>query len=367
MQTRIVVLASLAAVAASLASGCKGVDCGDGTTERNGACVPASETVGTAKCGPFTELHGDTCVPMFPPTTCDPDSTQPDTDPGTGVTTCIGTGAGGCAAKLPCPTPASGDNKQIICGQIYDFETGQPFAQAGATGVQCTPGTTTGPCSLGIRAFDAVAFAMNPGGTAPLATDPVYIDDCGRFKVPGIAQPGGPFIALAIDDATAGPGGTTNAVGIATTKGAGVATKDVEAFVVRGAVAGAWGGPSLAAGIYAPVYRGHRTGFDLVSGVTFTFGPGGQPPPVPTMTDANRDFYFAPGATTRTTLDGAASATGANGTVLVSGATLTEAYSGRSTLPGGCMWDIHAGAAIPGVVFVQIFRPIAIPGMTCTL
>ena len=359
---RLVLLALLMA----LAAGCKTVDCGDGTTERNGICVPASETVGTAKCGPFTELHGDMCIPMFPPTTCDPSTTAADTDIGTGVTTCIGTGAGGCAAKLPCPTPT--DGKQTICGQIYDFETGQAFAQAGATGAQCTPGAATGPCSLGIRAFDAVAFAMNPGATLPLTTDPVYIDDCGRYKVPEVAQPAGPFIALAIDDAAAanaGPAGTTNAVGVATPKAPNFATKDFEGFIVRGAVAGAWGGPSLAAGIYAPVYRGHRTGFDLATGVQFTFGPMSTPPP--TMTDMNRDFYFAAGATTRTTLDGAANATGANGTALVSGANLAEIYSGRGGIPSTCIWDIHAGAAIPGVVFIQIFRPIDFPGMTCPL
>jgi hypothetical protein len=319
--------------------------------------------VGTAKCGPFTELHGDTCVPMFPPTTCDPDSTQPDTDPGTGVTTCIGTGAAGCSTKIACPAPSGG--KQTICGQLYDFETGQPFAAPGATGAKCAAGGTTGPCSLGIRAFDAVALAMNPTGTAPLATDPLYIDDCGRFRLAEVSQPGGPFVALAIDDATVGPGGSTSAVGVATAKGAGVTTKDVEGFIVRGAVAGAWGGPSLANGIYAPIYRGHSIGLDLASGVTFTFGPMATPPP--TMTDTNRDFYFGGTATTRTTLDGTANATGANGTALVSGANLGEIYSGRGGLPGGCMWDIHAGAAIPGVVFVQIFRPIAIPGMTCTL
>ena len=360
MYERIVLLSSLLV---ALAAGCKGIDCGDGTTERNGMCVPASETVGDAKCGPFTELHGDTCVPMFPPTTCDPDSTQPDTDPTTGVTTCIGTGAAGCSVKIACPSPSTG--KQTICGQLYDFETGQPFAAPGATGAKCAAGATTGPCSLGIRAFDAVAFAQNPMGTAPLATDPVFIDDCGRFRVPEVAQPGGPFVALAIDDATAGPGGSTNAVGVATNKAPNIATKDVEGFIVRGAVAGGWGSPSLAAGIYAAVYRGHSVGFDLASGVTFTFGPMSAPPP--SMTDINRDFYFAGGATNRTTLDPTANTTGANGTALVSGATLTEIYSGRGGLPGGCTWDIHAGAAIPGVVFVQIFRPIAIPGMTCSL
>jgi hypothetical protein len=366
MFTRIVLLASLL-IGAAAAAGCKNVDCGDGTTERNGACVPSNETVSTAKCGPFTELHGDACVPMFPPTLCDPGTTQPDVDTSTGVITCIGTGAGGCSAKLACPTPT--DGKQTICGQLYDFENGQPFAQAGATGTPCVPGaTTTGPCSLGIRAFDAVALAMNPTMTPPLGTDAVLIDDCGRFKVPEIVQPTGPLIALAVDDAAmaaAGPGGTTNATGVATGKMANFATKDVEAFVIKGSVAAGWGSPSLAAGIYAAVYRGHRTGLDNQAGVTLTLGSMASPPP--TMTDMNRDFYFGSAATTRTTLDGAANVTGSNGTALLSGATLTELYSGRGGLPSTCTYDIHGGAAVPGVVFVQIFRPTDVPGMTCPL
>ncbi|HEX2686995.1 MAG TPA: hypothetical protein VHN14_10275, partial [Kofleriaceae bacterium] len=205
MQSPSVLLVLLTASATS----CNSVDCGDGTTERGGLCVPSSETVGTAQCGPFTELHGDRCAPVLPPTVCDPATTTPDIDE-MGVTTCIGTGGGGCAARLACPPPAAG--KQTICGQIYDFENDQPFAQAGATGASCAPGATTGPCSLAIKAYDAVAFAMTGGGA--LTTGAVYVDDCGRYRVPDIAQPIGPFVALAIDDADAakaGPLGTTNA------------------------------------------------------------------------------------------------------------------------------------------------------------
>jgi hypothetical protein len=362
MSTRIVFLALVTA----LVAGCKSVDCGPGTTERDGACVASNQTVATAKCGPFTELHGDLCVPTFPPAVCDVDSTDPDLDVATGVVTCIGHGGGSCATKLACPTPS--DGKQTACGQLYDFETGQPFQQAGASGAPCVKGaTTTGPCSLAIHAFDAVALAMAPMTTPPLATDAVYLDDCGRFRIPEIAQPTGPFVALAIDDdamAAAGPGGTTSAVGVAFPRMANFATKDVEGFVIKGATAAGWGSPSLAAGIYAPVYRAHRTGLDNQAGVTFTFGPMNQGP---TMTNVDRDFYFGAAATTRTTLDGSVSATGANGTALVSGANLGEVYSGRGGIPSTCAWEIHAGSAVPGVVFIQIFRPTDAPNMTCPL
>ena len=43
---------TLAIAAAVLAShGCKGVECGEGTLEKNGTCVGADDTVGNAKCG----------------------------------------------------------------------------------------------------------------------------------------------------------------------------------------------------------------------------------------------------------------------------------------------------------------------------
>jgi hypothetical protein len=356
MHTAIVLLASLAA----LASGCKGIDCGDGTTERNGTCVASSETVGTAKCGPFTELHGDMCVPMFPPTTCDPTTTQPDTDVSTGVTTCIGTGAAGCSAKLPCPVSTTG--KQTICGQLYDFENGQPFAQAGATGAQCEAGAVAGPCALAIKAYDAVTFAGSNGAAGQLATGAVYIDDCGRFKVPEVTQPTmAPLIALGVDDIAApGPTGISNAVGVATGAAPNTATKDVEAFIVRPVTTAGWSGPSLATGIFAMVFRGHATGTDLAAGVTASRNGA---------SDMGHDYYFGASATSRTTLDGAANVTGVNGTALftITAPQLTDTYAGTGALPASCIWGPHAGAAVQGVVFIQIFRPANAPGMTCPL
>lgn len=363
MHTPIVLLV----LSAVLATSCKSVDCGDGTTERNGVCVPSSETVGTAKCGPFTELHGDVCEPMLPPTVCDPATTTPDVDE-MGVTTCIGTGGGGCAAKLACPAPT--DGKQTICGRLYDFENNLPFEQAGATGAQCTPGATTGPCALGIRTYDAVAFAMSPMTAPALPNGGVYLDDCGRYRISEITQPVSPFIALAVDDATMpGPPGVSNAVGVAAGAASNTATKDFEAFIVRAPTYGSWtasGAPSLAAGIYAPVFRGRSTGPELAAGVTFRFAPMTNPTNL--MTDPARDFYFTSGSTNRTTLDASASATTTNGTTLVSGANLNEVYTGQGGgLPAQCIWEFHAAAAIPGAIFIQIFRPTNAPSMTCPL
>ena len=158
----------LLALVAALIPSCKSVDCGDGTTERNGSCVAASQTVSAARCGPFTVLQGDTCVvdPMFPPTVCDPDTTAEDIDKGTGVTTCIGTGVAGCAARIACQVGTAG--KQTICGQIYDFETGQswinperhrvrPYAVEVAGGAQVAQHLAVGPKQVGSAGRGLVA------------------------------------------------------------------------------------------------------------------------------------------------------------------------------------------------------------------
>jgi len=133
--------------------------------------------------------------------------------------------------------------------------------------------------------------------------------------------------------------------------------------VVPAATSSKWdggaNGPSLQNGIFAALFRGHATGTDGASGVTITIAPATNP--TAQAADATRDFYFA--STTRGALDGTLNATAANGGVLLTGTNLNERYSGSSTLPNGCTWEIQAGAAVPGTVFVQVFRPT---GQTCT-
>src|SRR5687768_9244947 len=86
-------LVSLSFLLTQLAS-CKPLECGPGTLEKNGTCVPADELVETATCGPNTMLEGGQCVPTFQPTECDDETTVPELDTTTGVITCIGTAAG---------------------------------------------------------------------------------------------------------------------------------------------------------------------------------------------------------------------------------------------------------------------------------
>lgn len=346
------------------ASACKTIECAEGTIERNGVCEPPDLEASPARCGANTTLVGDVCQPDFEPTTCDPTSTDEDRDPVTGVVTCIGKmgGGGGCAAPLACPAPESG--RQTICGQIYNFETNAPFAADNATGTPCVTATATGPCSVGIQPVDAVQFAMNPQGTPPLDHGEIYIDDCGRFRITDVAQPSGPFIGLGLDDrdmANTGPMGTTITVGVALPKAADTTSRDVETFVAPVALVGAWqasGGPPLANGIYAMIFRASRTGRDNRAGVTAT--RNGVP-------NTANDFYFPSAFVRRNAIDGSAIATGASGTALVSAAALNEAHSGdNATLPAECRWSAHPGIALPGILFVQILRPID-NGGTCPL
>lgn len=359
--------ATLLALSTLLAGGgCKSVECGDGTIERDGDCVPADEIVSAARCGNFTKLVGDVCAPVHEPTVCAPGTVR-EVDPATGVGSCKpGDGAGGgCGAPIVCPTPTAA-GKQTICGQLYDFETNERFEAAGATGARCTAGATSGPCALSIRAFDAIAFASNPQTAIPLPVEDTYVDDCGRYRLQHITPPSNPFVGLGIDDASpagAGPAGITNIVGLATPRVADTATRDFEAFVAPKATTDAWaasGGPPLAGGIYAMVFRARSRGAALSPGVMATRGGAAIP--------AN-DHYLAGCSSLRTAVDPAATVTGGTGTALVTGAMVAESvvYSGTGGLPPECRYSIHAGASLPQILFVQVVRPISNAGMTCPL
>jgi hypothetical protein len=359
------------------ASACNQTECGTGTIERDGTCQPATVQTDPGMCGPFTELQGDRCAPQFPPTECDPSTTMPNVDPDTGVVTCIGTGGGGCDTPIACPAP-TGSTKITICGQFYDFQDNTKFAESGGASGNCDPAspTTSGPCALQLLAFDAYAFGSNPQTAQPLAVDSVTIDKCGRYRVAGIETSGtGPFIGLGIDDGPPGtplgPTGVTVTVGVAAAKADGPAIQGFEAWIVKATTVGAWqasGGPMLATGIYAPVYRKHKKGngdpFEPQgAGVEATKDPNG---PIATG-PSGPAFYFDAAETMRTTIDTNNTTTGANSTVLITGASVNDSvvYGGQNGLGPGCLWQKHAGASIPGIVFIQVFRKDNIFGQTC--
>jgi hypothetical protein len=345
-------------------AGCKSTECGTGTIDRNGVCAPPDETVGSAGCGPFMMLQGDQCVPMFPPTVCDPATTMPSTDPMTGVTTCIGTGGGGCGAPFACPTPTSG--KQTICGQLYDFEDNSKLQGPSPSGTACTTATASGPCALMIAPYDAIAYGNNPTGTAPLASDAVYIDDCGRYRVPNITLSGGPFIALGIDDAgqPLGPAGITNTTGVALPSQPNAANQNFEAYIVTKTVTDLWestGGPPVSGGVYVGVFRTHVCSTTGVCTGDSTATQGGVTFTKSGATEPTDDYYFMT-ETTHDHVDPVATATSINGTGLLTGASVNDSlvYSGTGGITDtvNCKWETHAAASLPNIVFFQIYRPI---------
>ncbi len=357
----------LSLLASMTASGCKAIECGDGTIERDGICQPPDKVTDPARCGPFTEIQGDTCVPQFPPTECDPVTTAPTIDEETGVTICIGTTTPDCNAPIACPTPTS-SSRMTICGQLYDFETNAKFQAASPSGAQCNPATpeADGPCSLFIAAYNAVDFAGAPTTTTPLPNTDLYIDNCGRFRISNIdTAAAGPFTGLGVDDiADMGPTGVTITAAVATATKPMTAVKALEAFIVKPATAAKWSpSVSLQTGVYAPIYRQHKLG----NGDPFANQTGVEVAKNGSNTGVT-DFYFPAAATDRGALDTGANATGANGTALVTNAKLTDgnlAYGGIGGLGQGCTYEPHAGASLPGIVFIQVFRKIDKVAETC--
>jgi hypothetical protein len=274
-----------------------------------------------------------------------------------------------CTAPLACPAPSSG-TKQTICGQLFDLENGARFGDT-SVGTACTPNATSGPCSLVVTPYDAIAFGQNPVGTVPLAHDALYIDSCGRYRIENIDVNGvGPFLALSVDDAAGpGPAGTTVQTAVVTRTYPGAATGQLEAWVASSATTTQWtatGGPALADGVFVPVFRAHMLGtpntdpFEPQSGVTVMRNDN----PV-------SQYYFDAASIERTTIDPAAVTTGANGTALIANAMIAEslAYSGMGGLadPTNCRWPSQVGMALPNIVFVEIFRPTNLIPNQCSL
>jgi hypothetical protein len=313
-------------------------------------------------------IMGDECVPIYPPTICEPGTTEEDTG-SDGVTTCKGTGvSAGCSGDITCPSPAPG--KQTICGQIYNFENGTKF-QGAATGAKCGTTETTGPCALQILPYDAVAFAGDQT-TPPQSVGKVVIDDCGRYAVEDITPPA-PFLALGFDDRNQmlGPSGVTVTTGVALPGAADTKTERFEAFVLDQSVIGTWtgtGGPSFANGIYSAVFRANACDGGTCSGDAFA-NQSGVAITKSTVVNAANDYYFMNEAT-RDHLDPAANATTMNGTGLLTGAKVTDslAYSGTGGITDttNCQWENHAAANVPGLLFIQIYRKTAKLGKTCT-
>jgi hypothetical protein len=368
--TEFSILAGAAGALALVVGGCDTLECGEGTLEEGGVCVPADGVSPSGSdCPDGTHFNPAllACEDDLPPTECGP-NTAAEVDPITGHVICVGTGGEGCTGPIACPSPDG--TKVSVCGQIYDIETGLPFQDGtGEDSASCDPTnpTTDGPCSLNIGMYDPLMFAADPTGTPPLAVDTITIDKCGRFSSINVTRPFNGFMAVAVNDASADgtfmPEGGVQDIytntGIAFPVAPGEKRAGMEAAVTKRTTDDMWtttaGNPFgaltfSAKGVYLAVftYQGQP-----VSGVTITGGGVSQ---------SGDDYYFADSdtGTNRRTVDSSKSATGPNGTGLLTNSGL-RMHSGTGAEPAGCEWPSDLAAAIGDVVFFQE-RPAHVTG-----
>jgi hypothetical protein len=330
-----------AATAALLGTGCQSLECADGTHEADGQCVPGDQ-LGNADCGPGTHVENGMCTPDFEPTVCDPETTLPEVDPDTGVIMCIGTGGAGCESNIACPNESTG-GRHTICGRILDVQTGDEIIAAVPTKQECgAGGADDGPCELGVRFVDALVFAGDIT-SEPLASDPVYLDDCGRFRVHNVAHPGTNAIGVAVDDSDATDDHVLTGVALAVTSGQFV--NGLEAYSATTATEQDW---SDDIGVTSLLDQGVFVAEFLyqdapAAGVTIT--AGGSPAP-------NSDFYMDDiDPASRTSVSTTQTVTGVNGIAMITDFDGLPQFSGQGGLPAGCQWESAQAGAVPGVMF----------------
>ncbi len=350
---------AMTAAAALASAGCEtDLECGLGTLEVDGACVVADGVAPeSGQCGLGTHFDpiSQTCTPNTDPTECGPNTVPQVNDDG--VIICVGQGGGGCGAPLVCPEPSA--TGVSVCGSLFDLGTDDVLIADDAEGEPCDPQnpTETGPCSLVLNVYDALAFPQNPRGTSPLASEEVLVDDCGRYRMVDIKRPFNGVFAIALDDATTTGGldgdelqdaHRLSVTGFATAAGE---TRDgVRLFAMTVDTDEAWtasagdpfeGQTFAQVGVYAPIFLHGET---PVPGVKITAGG---------TVRAGSDYYFADAtAGSRLEIDAGQDDTGTNGTGLIVNSSIAQ-HSGTGSEPAGCSWPTGTAAANPGMVFYQ--------------
>ncbi len=264
-----------------------------------------------------------------------------------------------CAVPLPCPVPAA--HRATLCGRILDAETDEVVAAASPTRQACTGVTTSGPCSLRVRYFDAIDFAADPNGAIPLVPETSMVDDCGRFRATNMMRAPLGFIAIVVDDAVGiMPAEAHVVTGVAYTNELASQSTDVRAFATRRSTEQLW---SMGAGLTGQSFaqRGvllkvfvHQG--EPVAGVTVRRNDASVPAD---------DYYFADAGRTRRLVDPVRSATGPNGSVLVLNSPSPTDHGGAGSEPAGCQWPRNLGASIPGVVSIDVVEPETPAGAAC--
>lgn len=260
-----------------------------------------------------------------------------------------------CATPLPCTLPRVG--RLTVCGAIADLETDAPIVSAGpAAACGASDG---GPCALRVRFFDALEYAQGATTAVPKEPSALLVDTCGRFRATDVTEMSFGFAAVEVAD----PEGASAAhvptiIAIANADAQGGATH--LAYATRLATAARW---TTAAGETTPLAQ---TGV-LAMVFRYRGAPvAGVRPRNSSTTDIIDARYFADAGPARTTIAIGATATGPNGTTLVTGAGPTPAgYDAVGAEPVACVWRQGLAARIPGAVMVDARVPTRPDGTAC--
>ncbi len=296
-------------------------------------------SLAAAGCIRIVELHGDDndtdAVPVDAPG-IDADTSAP------------------CSVPLACLAPDAG--KVSLCGWIHDIETDAMIAAASPLRQACAATTADGPCSLRVRFFDALDFAMYPTGAVPSAPQSLTVDDCGRFVAHNLPRAAFGFISIVVDNGA----GTADRYVPTAVPYANAVASPVRAYATRRTTDAAWttsaslGGPSFVErGVLVMAYVFHGVPH---AGVQARRNGANIP---------GDDFYFGDSMSTRNTVDPARTNTGPNGSVLVINSANPIAHDGVGNSPAGCQWPSRLGASPPGVVSVQRFEAETTAGELC--
>lgn len=334
---------------------CTQLECGVGTTEKDGQCVLPDDARPESPLYCADGTHYDDvargCISDLPPTVCEEGTTNPVTRED-GVIVCEGAGGGGCMA-LPCPNPAPG--KITVCGWLKDAQNDDLIGGLDQDGELCgdTP-TTSGPCSIEVQFYDALMFAGDPTGTPAIEPDSIRVNNCGRFVATNLTAPALGFLAIGVDDYEVPATQPDNYFlgGVVIASMAGLRVTDLDVYAVRNSSDQDWttsanqpfGTASFGdRGAYLPIFTHKDT---PVAGVVVT--ENGSPQP----TD---DYYFSDtDPTERTTIDVNQTSTGANGSaLLVDSGLVNHSGQGSEDMLEGCVWPSTLADAIPDVYFVQ--------------
>ncbi len=347
-------VAAVVALACVLAAGCGGAgECGEGTIEEDGVCVPASSITTPGECcgeGTHYDASLQMCVSDFAPTVCEEGSPDP-VVLDDGVLECCG-----CAlyelCSITCEMARPGTVS--VCGTFRDMETGLAVARDGCqSAAACDPEEpeSSGSCSLEPRFYDAVDLAENGTNATPLAVDSLEWNACGAYAARSVALPASGFMAVLIDDSTGLDPARDDFAGAAAIFPVvdEERVEDRDAFALRRSTDDGW---TAAAG-------------DPFGGATFTahgaemvrFLRRGDPQSGVAVTDdlgepLGATYYFADARASFGSLEPSQDATGVDGAALVAAEEPVTVYA-EGGLPGECIWPEGLVEPIPGFLLVS--------------